>query len=580
MIVMGAATRAGTGPDDDAAGPASDRRIVLDGPVVAVVVYPKQARVTRRAQVRLPVPREPGVLSEVAFEGLPAELDADSVRVTGRGPARVLGVDVEDQPRSEPTEEALADLEARKRTLDRRIAELSDADETERARRAFLEVAARTGAAALARTWAGQPPTAAGATGDGAAAQLVSAADLLAAQLGTTQDRQRAIAEERRDAERRLAAVERAIAQRRKQRDPDRRRVVVDLEVVAAGPTAETEPTAAIADVELEVSYLVPSAGWTSVYDARLDGERVTLTWFGMVSQRTGEDWPAGELTLSTARPAVSTTLPELPPWYVDVRRTPYPSARTRGGAAGMDLPGVPPPAPASAVPLGYETAAFAAAPPISESVAAADTSGAAATYRPARPVPVPADGAPHRTTVAVVDLDAVLDYLTVPKVAAEAYLRATVTNGSRHTLLPGKVSVFHGQDFVGSSTLPAVPPGAEVELHLGVDDRLHVERELVRRSTGKKVVGNVRRTDVAYRITLANHTPRPAKVTVRDQLPVSRHESVAVRDVTATPSPDERTDLGVLTWTLELPPSARKEVTFSFRLEHPRGADLIGWSD
>jgi hypothetical protein len=93
-------------------------------------------------------------------------------------------------------------------------------------------------------------------------------------------------------------------------------------------------------------------------------------------------------------------------------------------------------------------------------------------------------------------------------------------------------------------------------------------------------VVGNVRRTDVSYRITVVNHTPRLAKIAVQDQLPVSRHESVVIRDVTTSPAPDERTDLGVLTWTVQLPPGARKEITFSFRLEHPRGANLVGWSD
>jgi uncharacterized protein (TIGR02231 family) len=216
----------------------------------------------------------------------------------------------------------------------------------------------------------------------------------------------------------------------------------------------------------------------------------------------------------------------------------------------------------------------------VEHAVATVDTSGTAATYRPARPVAVPADGRPHRTTLAILELAAELDYLTVPKLAAEAYLRVTVTNTSAHTLLPGPVAIFHDADFVGASTVELVPPGAEVELQLGVDDRLLVERELVSRATSRKVVGNQRRTDVGYVITLTNHTPRPARVTVRDQVPVSRHEGITVKDLHSSPTADERTDLGQLTWTVELKPTAQARIEFAFRLEHARGLDLAGWTD
>ena len=44
--------------------------------------------------------------------------------------------------------------------------------------------------------------------------------------------------------------------------------------------------------------------------DARLVEETVTLTWFGLITQRTGEDWPPCPVTLSTARAAETTGRP------------------------------------------------------------------------------------------------------------------------------------------------------------------------------------------------------------------------------------------------------------------------------
>jgi uncharacterized protein (TIGR02231 family) len=192
----------------------------------------------------------------------------------------------------------------------------------------------------------------------------------------------------------------------------------------------------------------------------------------------------------------------------------------------------------------------------------------------------VPADGGAHRATVAVLELSVQLDYVTAPAISPDAHLRATVVNGSPHTLLPGRASVFHGPDFVGATVLETWAPGEEVELALGLDDRIRVERKLIRRTATKAALGATRRREVEYRTTVANHTPRPARVTVLDQIPVSRDEGITVRAFRVDPSPVERTELGVLTWKLELEPGDTKEVAMGLRVELARGVEMAGWRE
>src|SRR5438876_335173 len=64
-------------------------RLVVDAPIVAVTVYPGRARVTRRGRITMPAGDQ-----TLYVEALPLSLEGDSVRVAGRGPATVLGVDV------------------------------------------------------------------------------------------------------------------------------------------------------------------------------------------------------------------------------------------------------------------------------------------------------------------------------------------------------------------------------------------------------------------------------------------------------------------------------------------------------
>ena len=174
-------------------------------------------------------------------------------------------------------------------------------------------------------------------------------------------------------------------------------------------------------------------------------------------------------------------------------------------------------------------------------------------------------------------DLDAELDYVTVPKLAEEAYLRARVKNTSELLLLPGSAAIFHGADFVGRTALETIAPNEEFEVQLGVDDRIKVERELAGRSVGKALIGNTRWTQYAYKITLTNHLATPTRVTVFDQLPVARHEAIKVKPGEIVPRPAELSDLSILKWELELPPHEKRDLSFGFTVEYPRDLTVVG---
>lgn len=533
----------------------------LTAPIVAVTVFRNGARVTRRGRIALTAGDQ-----TVSVEPLPLGLAPDSIRVAGHGPATVLGVDVARRHRPRTTDAAVAQLEQERRDLRGRLSELDDADAVEAQQLEFLQQLAARAGGNYARSLA---------AGETDPAAVAAFADRLAEQLGAVHARQRELARRREETNEELLALERKLRDVGAAREPDSMAATVSLAV------------AADAEVDIELSYVVSGARWESAYDLRLDEQdRLTVTWYGLVSQQTAEDWPECDLQLSTARPSATATVPELDPWYLERIRPivmPRPPSRARG-FAGM-IPAAPAamPAPASAQAIAYaqrEVMDEEIAPPVLESAAAVEQGVAAATYTPARPVAVPADGTAHRATVAVFELDSTLDYVTAPVLAEEAQLRATVTNGSPHTLLPGAASVFHGPDFVGTTKLDTWAPGEEVELALGIDDRVRIERTLVRRTATKVTLGSTRRREAEYRITVANHTPRPIDVTVLDQLPVARDEQITVKELRAEPVPAERTDLGVLTWKLKLAPNESREVLLGFRVELGKGVELAGWRE
>jgi uncharacterized protein (TIGR02231 family) len=512
---------------------------LLDAPIVAVTVFPDRARVIRRGQIELTAGEQ-----RVRFGPLPLGLLRDSVRISGEGPATVLGVDVVTRRRAKPSHAPVAALQARLKEIEAAIGRLDDANEVAEQREKFLNRVAMRAAGTL------EP------------SQTGPVADDLGAQLAAVKESVRENNRQRDDLVDELNAVQREIDDLTRQTQPDELQAEVTLEADEAGV------------FEFELAYVTTGASWHSTYDLRLAGDDLALSWYGMVSQRTGEDWPECLLKLSTARPSGSLAVPELDPWYVDrFRPMPPPMQPMAYGAVSMDMAaGGAMPAPAAAPKMARAR--------VAEAVAVAEQGPAAATYTPARPVAVPSDGTTHRTVVAKLQLEAKLDHVTAPVHNTEATLRATVRNSTSHTLPDAAASLFHEGDFVGSTRVESWAPDEERELALGVDDRVRVERELVKRSATKATLGSTRRIEAEYLITVTNHSPRRIRLTVLDQLPVSRDAQITVKETLANPEPATRSDLGVLTWKSELDPNGRKEIRFGYRAETAKGIELTGWRD
>ena len=522
--------------------------IDLDAPISGVTVFRDGALVVRTGQVRLAPGQRPVVIG-----GLPAAVDPASVRVAARGEdLTLLNVEVHRGYGTDPLREETARLRADADRCRDAVQALDDEDAAEQARLGFLGYLSEAAATALAR---------AVSFGRASNEDLSRMAGHLSASTANALGSRRDIAARKRAAVRELEAAEQRLA------DAERR----------AGRPAEFTAVSAVldaasaTDAELELSYHVPGASWRPLYDLVLTGERLAISYLAEVSQHTGEDWPAVELVLSTTRRGAHQTLPELQPWYIGrAAPTPRPMA-ARGRVMHAMAEGPVPP------PMAGAPAPGAAAPEAAVLQAEFGESGAGVVYRVQRPLAVPADGGPHKTMVARFDLDAALDHLVVPVLAAEAYLRATVSNSSPLLLLPGPARVFHEAQFVGETALETVAAGEEFELQLGVDDQLRVERELRRRATGKAVIGGTRTIDIGYEITVENHRAGTARVSVHDHIPVSTDGEIKVRLRDASPAPASQDDLGELTWELSLDGGAAATVRYRFTVEHPAQATVTG---
>lgn len=521
---------------------------------VAVTVFSNRARITRRAEAPVPA----GSVA-VKLGRLPLTLQTDSVRVNVfQGQARIVSVDVTSDFFAETPEGSVATLEAQ---LENLTGQLRAAEDNDQAQTGRIEMAKALATAASAEFAKGL------AFGRSGVQQIESMSAYVLQEQREAAAEKRTLAIQKAALNRQIEAVRGQLNRVRQPVRQERRAIVVHLEALEAGTLL------------LDATYVVTNARWSPMYDLRLSGEQVAVTYLAAVSQSTGEEWTGVELSLSTAQPAVSAKVPELNPWYVELAPPPPPVfADVMRPAAMMRSKAMLASGGSIEDEATPEMMMMAAAPAPAPLAAEVASSGASVTYKCQRPVTIPGDGSTNRPLIAEFRLPAKLDHITVPKLAEEAYLRAVITNNSPYVLLPGPASVFHEEEYVSNTALNLTARDEEFKVQLGVDSRIKVKRELTSRDTSKNFfIGNTRKIEFGYRIEVQNLSGQATVVAIEDQTPHSRHEDVKVKLASATPKPAEQTDLGILRWKAALKPQEKAEVRFEFTVEHPRHVEIIG---
>ncbi len=520
--------------------------------IVAVSVYPDRARITRRGSL----PLEVGAHS-IAITELPIHLNPDSVRLSAHGTARarLSGVQLSRLFYVETPSENVHTLELEIEQIQDEIKRLdvqAELVKQERVNLDKLSAQAQIFATALA-------------VGEMTIEQQLALFAGLRAQAEKLDQEAQGIQVSRRDNDRRLQKLSKELEQLRTARPPERYTASVEVDVTQAG------------ELTIEVSYLVNQAGWVPLYDLCLLEQEakpeLELGYLAQVTQDTGEAWEGISLTLSTARPAMTSVLPELDPWYISQRRPIIPMPRMAAAPQKLAFARMEEPAAASET-----TGDFAQADLVAEEVISiVDTTGTSITYTIPGATTIPPDGAMHKVTIARYPLTPHLDYVTAPRLAEAAYRRAKLVNDSVYTLLPGEANIFIGDEYIGTTQLKLTTPQGEIEIYLGVEDRLTVTRELKRRDIDKRFIGGKRHFEFGYEIQLENLLPVKVDLTIQDQIPVSRHEEIKVKLELANPKPVEQTELNLLKWELTLEPKVKRTLRFDFSVESPQAMEIIG---
>ncbi|MEZ0262894.1 MAG: mucoidy inhibitor MuiA family protein [Alphaproteobacteria bacterium] len=369
------------------------------------------------------------------------------------------------------------------------------------------------------------------------------------------------------------------------------------------------------AKLTISLSYQIPNATWVPIYDARVATKgkgSLQLIQYGAVRQQTGEEWKGVALTLSTAQPQRSATLDELNPMWVNVYENTrgffssseerynrstimvdnsqtkvipgtdsadedYKKMVKRQNAASEGTSSMPTP-----VGTGDKNALDLPPAQVASFVAAfIDTGGFSNEYKIPGPADVPTDNTETKLMIGAFDAESKLQVHIKPQLSTEAYLVVRTKLKGESPVLPGRVSLFRDEAYMGESRVGLLRPGEEFDFYFGVDDQVSVKRKTLKDQNKEAgIISKDAILEKQFVTEVKNLHVDPVNVVVKETTPASQNEKVTIEispDTTQGYTSDTDNIKGLLQWDFTMQPKEGKDLKLGWTVKWPKDHAISG---
>jgi TonB-dependent SusC/RagA subfamily outer membrane receptor len=185
-------------------------------------------------------------------------------------------------------------------------------------------------------------------------------------------------------------------------------------------------------------------------------------------------------------------------------------------------------------------------------------------------PYDVPTNGKEQTATLKEYSVNALYKYYAVPKLDKDAYLLAEVPDWEKLNLLPGDANIIFEGTYVGKSFIDPSSTLDTLSLTLGRDKRVVIKKEKLMDYSSTKFLGTNKVQKFTYELTVKNNKKDTVRMMLKDQYPLTTTKEIEV-ELLDDGGASVNSEIGLLTWKLELAPGEVKKVRFSYSVKYPK---------
>lgn len=165
--------------------------------------------------------------------------------------------------------------------------------------------------------------------------------------------------------------------------------------------------------------------------------------------------------------------------------------------------------------------------------------------------------------------------YYCVPKIENRVYLMANIIGWETYNFIEGEASISLDGAFLGKSVLNTHSATDTMQLSLGQDKSITINRTLAKDLTKRRIIGTKCEVSRDWKISIKNNRSQKINITVLDQVPVSRYQDVEVT-IGNLSNGIKNNDNGTIEWKLQMEPNESRELELNYKVKYPKNRSVI----
>lgn len=192
-----------------------------------------------------------------------------------------------------------------------------------------------------------------------------------------------------------------------------------------------------------------------------------------------------------------------------------------------------------------------------------------------AEPYTIKSNGERTLVDLKTYEIPASYRYTAIPKLEKDAFLQAEISDWSQYSLLEGESNLYFEDGFVGRSILNPNALQDTLQISMGRDRSILIQREKVDQFSKKRTIGSNITESRGYEILVKNNKSQAVTLQVKDQIPVSVNSAITVTIGELSGGVVDPVT-GIVTWEITLAPGAQQKLSLRYEVKYPKSERVI----
>uniref|UniRef100_A0AC35U6V5 DUF4139 domain-containing protein n=1 Tax=Rhabditophanes sp. KR3021 TaxID=114890 RepID=A0AC35U6V5_9BILA len=342
--------------------------------------------------------------------------------------------------------------------------------------------------------------------------------------------------------------------------------------------------------------YQVHCASWKPFYNIRATtstidstlSNSITVDYYGVIEQRTDEDWINANIILSTANPSIGGSVPALHGITANLvkyicrekngsfhRTKKYISDITNSdedlGFGSFDYNEL-----TDAAGLQRQSMMNQAFGDDANCYIQGPDQVPCEHYAIEKPVSIYNNVEKNKVKITSIEMSPYYQHECHPSKSTSAFLTASILNDSKLTLLKGHAAIYFNNSFIGNTFIGDVMPGEAFYCTLGTDPSIKIEHKLPKKKMD--TIGILTKSSLythEQSVVIRNAKPsQPINITIRENIPKSTEEKLKISllspDLKHLKDEAKVTNDSVMEWNCTIQPGEHRELVIKWTAEYP----------